>query len=689
MQAKALGLIFHSAAQMFTFSVHFRIVRILPLIATVLFFSSIASTSLAQDQPKIDSLFQLLRTSRQDTDKVLLLYELSREFFNSDIDRAEKYSNRALFLSERLDFKRGIALSYNNLGIINYYKAIYSVALGYHDRSLELMSEIGDRKGMAGSHNNKGAVYTQQGEYSLAIEEYLSSIRILESMDDQEGVGKSYNNIGLVYYLQGNYPQAKDYYNRALDLLRPLKKRDMISDIMNNMGIIAYEQGKYDESLKYHFESLDGRQDAGNQRGIAASYTNIGDVYAQTKEVEQALEFQRKALEIQEELGDKKGMLSSLQGIAKVQSLTGNTDGALDYMEQVIAISSEIGAKKELRDAYNEISEIYTRNGDYKQALSYKDRYAELKDTLFSEQTNEIATNLEAKFESENKSKEIEILKRENEIQDLQLGRNRILIISFTIGLVLALISVVLYARTNRERKKALELLQRQNENIKKQKEEKEVLLKEIHHRVKNNLQVINSLIRLQCSYTDDQKALDLFDECQNRIISMALIHEKMYEAHDLSNINIKEYINELSQNLLRSYRLNQSINLDIDVKIETLTLDTLIPLGLLLNELISNSLKHAFSDTDEGTINVTLERNNEGLFVLEVGDDGVGLPSDFSFVNAHTLGMELVMTLTSQLDGKVERLEKPGTHFRIEFIGLEKERVDIKEAMKSSEMAA
>jgi len=210
MQAKALGLIFHSAAQMFTFSVHFRIVRILPLIATVLFFSSIASTSLAQDQPKIDSLFQLLRTSRQDTDKVLLLYELSREFFNSDIDRAEKYSNRALFLSERLDFKRGIALSYNNLGIINYYKAIYSVALGYHDRSLELMSEIGDRKGMAGSHNNKGAVYTQQGEYSLAIEEYLSSIRILESMDDQEGVGKSYNNIGLVYYLQGNYPQAKD-----------------------------------------------------------------------------------------------------------------------------------------------------------------------------------------------------------------------------------------------------------------------------------------------------------------------------------------------------------------------------------------------------------------------------------------------------------------------------------------------
>ena len=663
--------------------------RHLILILTTLCVLGWALPTQAQDQPKIDSLFRRLRTSKQDTSKVLLLYKLSREFFNSDIERAEKYSNRALFLSERLEYKRGIALSYNNLGIINYYKAIYNVALGYHERSLQLMTEIGDRKGMAGSHNNKGSVYTQQGEYALAIEEYLSSIQLLEELNDKEGIGKSYNNIGLVYYLQGNYGQAKEYYNKALDILRPLSDPNVISDILNNMGIIAYEEGKYDESLEYHFESLGGRQGSGNQRGIASSFTNIGDVYAKAEELEQALEYQRKALEIQEELGDKKGMLSSIQGIARVLSLTGQSKEALVSMQKVIDISSEIGAKKELRDAYNEISEIYLRNGDYKTAFMFKDRYAQLKDTLFSEQTREIATNLEAKFESESKTKEIEILKRENEIQDLQLARNRILIISFTIGLVLALISVVLYARTNRERKKALELLQRQNENIKKQKEEKEVLLKEIHHRVKNNLQVINSLIRLQCSYTDDQQALDLFDECQNRIISMALIHEQMYEAHDLSNINIQHYIKELAENLLRSYRLNQHINLDIEVGIETMTLDTLIPLGLLLNELISNSLKHAFKDQEEGTISVIMDRNQNGKFVLEVGDDGVGLPKDFSFNNAHTLGMELVVTLSSQLDGTVERIDRPGTHFRIEFIGLEKERRDIKEAMKSSEAEA
>ena len=641
--------------------------------------------SVGQDQPKIDSLFQVLRTSKQDSNKVLLLYNLSREFFNSDIDRAEKYSNRALFLSERLGYKKGIAMSYNNLGIINYYRAIYNVALTYHDRSLEIMSEIGNRKGMAGSFNNKGAVYTQQGEFALAIEQYLNSIRILEEVNDQEGVGKSYNNIGLVYYLQGNYDQAEDYYSKALEILKPLKNHSVISDIMNNLGIISFEKGEYEESLEYHFKSLDGRAGTNNQRGMATSYTNIGDVYAAKEVVDKAMEYQKKALEIQEELGDKKGMLSSIQGLARVQSLSGNSDQALKYMEDVISISSEIGAKKELRDAYNEISEIYIRKGDYKKALSFKNRYAQMKDTLFSEQTQEIATNLETKFENEKKTKEIEILQRENEIQELQLGRNRILIISFTISLVLALVSVVLYARTNRDRKKAFSLLQKQNESIKKQKEEEEVLLKEIHHRVKNNLQVINSLIRLQCAYTDDQVALDLFDECQNRIISMALIHEKMYESHDLSNVNIQEYIAELSQNLLRSYRLHKNVDLDIDVSVKTLTLDTLIPLGLLLNELISNSLKHAFlDDKEDGVITVKLDRDSSsGKFVLEIGDNGIGLPNDFTFNSALTLGIELVVTLSSQLDGTIERIEKPGSHFRIEFIGLEKERQDVKSAMQ------
>lgn len=648
----------------------------------VILLSGTFNLALSQDQPKIDSLFQVLRTSKQDTNKVLLLYELSREFFNSDIVGSEKYANRALFLSQKLEYKRGIALSYTNLGIINYYKAIYNVALSYHDRSLELMEEIGDRKGMAGSHNNKGAVYTQQGDYKLAIEEYINSLHIMEEIGDKEGMGKSFNNIGLVYYLQGNYDEAKKYYGKALEIFKERGDKTRISDILNNMGIIAYEEGEYDVSLDFHMKSLETRDKTGNHRGQATSYTNIGDVYAAQEAFSKALEFQKKAFDIQEELGDKKGMLSSMKGMGTVYSLTGRDDEALKYMEEVLRISTEIGAKREVRDAYNDISNLYMKMGNYEEALKYKSHYAQMKDTLFSEKTNEIATALETKFENEKKAKEIEILKQENQIQELELGRNRILIISSIIGLILALISVVIFARINREKRKAMQLLQLQNDDIKRQKEVKEVLLKEIHHRVKNNLQVINSLIRLQCAYTDDKVALELFDECQNRIISMALIHEKMYEAHDLSNINIKEYVSELSQNLLRSYRLNQRINLDVNVSLEHLSLDTLIPLGLLLNELISNSLKHAFEGLEEGTIKIELDKDENDMFVLNIGDNGIGLTKDFSFNSAHTLGMELVVTLSEQLDGKIERVGETGSYFRIEFKGLEQQRVDVRKAM-------
>ena len=639
---------------------------------------------LAQDQAKIDSLFQVLRTSKQDTNKVILLYELSREFFNNDIVGSEKYANRALFVSQKLGFKRGIALSYSTLGIINYYKAIYSTALSYQERSLELMTEIGDQKGMATSHNAKGAVYTQTGDYSDAIEEYMSSLRIMQDIGNEEGLGKTFSNIGTVYYLQGNYPQANLYYKRALEIFEKLGDESQIAGILNNMGIIAYEDGAYDVSLDLHMRSLDTRKKLGNQRGESESYTNIGDVYAAQDAFEKALEYQQKALEIQEELGDKKGMLSSMKGIGTVYKLTGRSDSALNYLNGVLELSSEIGAKREVRDSYNNLSELYIEMGDYENALKYKAKYAQMKDTLFNEQTAELTSSIEAKYENEQKAKEIEILKRENQIQELELGRNRILIIASVGGLILALISIFIFARINREKRKAMELLQKQNKNIRKQKEEKEVLLKEIHHRVKNNLQVINSLIRLQCAYTEDREALELFDECQNRIISMALIHEKMYEAHDLSNINIQQYVTQLTQNLLRSYRLNQHINLDINVKIEHLSLDTLVPLGLLLNELISNTLKHAFEGRDSGEIAVHLKKNEKGLFELFVGDNGVGLKKDFSFKNSNSLGMELVATLADQLDGTIVRVERPGTYFRIEFIGLEKQRSDIEKAMKS-----
>tara|TARA_R110001592_G_scaffold68674_2_gene210613 strand:+ start:3859 stop:6876 length:3018 start_codon:yes stop_codon:yes gene_type:complete len=203
---------------------------------------------------------------------------------------------------------------------------------------------------------------------------------------------------------------------------------------------------------------------------------------------------------------------------------------------------------------------------------------------------------------------------------------------------------------------------------IEKQRDEKEILLKEIHHRVKNNLQVINSLLSIQSSYTDDPKSLALFDEAKNRIRSMALIHEKMYQTGDLAHIDFQDYILALTDDLISTYSINTDIFLDIKIDEVKFDIDTIIPIGLLLNEIISNTLKYAFIDRPKGRIIIHLTQIDNNSFTLIAGDDGIGMDAHILDQEDVSLGMELIKIFVEQLDGTIKRLEKKGTVYQIDF---------------------
>ncbi|WP_304412236.1 PAS domain S-box protein [Kamptonema formosum] len=200
---------------------------------------------------------------------------------------------------------------------------------------------------------------------------------------------------------------------------------------------------------------------------------------------------------------------------------------------------------------------------------------------------------------------------------------------------------------------------------------EKEVLLKEIHHRVKNNLQVISSLLKLQSGYIKDSEALALFTDSYNRVRSMALIHEKLYQSQNLAQIDAADYIPNLVSNLFRSYSVSsQDINLKIEVESIWLDVDTAIPCGLMMNELVSNALKYAFPCGGAGEILVKFFRTGEGQCCMIVRDDGAGMPADFDLEEAESLGLQLVWNLTGQLGGEIE-VSSPadgGTFFKITF---------------------
>ena len=210
----------------------------------------------------------------------------------------------------------------------------------------------------------------------------------------------------------------------------------------------------------------------------------------------------------------------------------------------------------------------------------------------------------------------------------------------------------------------------RSEDQIRAALKEKEVLLKEIHHRVKNNLQVISSLLKLQSRNIKDEKTLEMFKESQNRVRSMALIHEKLYQSSDLANIDFGGYVSDLVGNLFQSYGENTGkVALKKDIEDISLGVEAAIPCGLIINELISNALKYAFPDGRKGEIKIALQPSDENKVRLTVSDNGIGIPENFDIKNTKSLGLHLVNILAEdQLKGEVELDRTNGTKFSIKF---------------------
>ncbi|CAG0969121.1 putative sensor histidine kinase pdtaS [Methanosarcinales archaeon] len=202
---------------------------------------------------------------------------------------------------------------------------------------------------------------------------------------------------------------------------------------------------------------------------------------------------------------------------------------------------------------------------------------------------------------------------------------------------------------------------------------EKETLLKEIHHRVKNNMQIVSSLLDHQKQYIKDKNVIGIFTESQNRIASMSLVHEKLYQSKDLAKIEFNEYINDLAANLFQSYAANSgNIKLNMNIENIQMDIDFAIPCGLIINELVTNSLKYAFPEDRKGEIRIVLRKTDKEMFELVIGDNGIGLPKDMDFKKTDSLGLHLVTILAeNQLHGEINLIRNMGTEFQIKFRGI------------------
>ncbi len=242
---------------------------------------------------------------------------------------------------------------------------------------------------------------------------------------------------------------------------------------------------------------------------------------------------------------------------------------------------------------------------------------------------------------------------------------------------IIALLTIVyllfrIKVRAQNIRNQELETaVKERTKQISEERDTNAILLKEVHHRVKNNLQIIVSLLNLQNRFIDDPQFASVFTEVQNRVRSMSLIHQKMYQTKDLQTVNLEEYITDLAGNLLWTYNLEQEIDLQVDVKVNRFNSDTLTPLGLIINEVISNALKYAFEEGQKGVVFVRIFHLGQGVrYRMIIGDNGVGMSKEEWAEHSESFGIELINALVEQLMGTIELLEnEPGTVYQVDFM--------------------
>ena len=347
-------------------------------------------------------------------------------------------------------------------------------------------------------------------------------------------------------------------------------------------------------------------------------------------------------------------LMRSWLSIGKLQVLQGKYITAIESLQKCISIATEdFGDKYYLSQAYETLGKAYAGNHNYRDAYQAHAEYDILKNAIFTAEAEQHIMLLQTEFELA--EKESTIIDQESRIERQKTSQRLTSIIA---GLLLLLL-LLLYITFQNNKKKNI-LLQEQNT-------EKEFLLKEIHHRVKNNLGIVSSLLELQSSQIEDPNVVEAIQESQNRVYSMSMIHQKLYLGKNLSAIDMKDYFVNLSEHVLDSFGANDHISFGFKLDAIELDIDTAIPLGLIVNELLTNAFKYAFPDSRIGKINIGLQKLENHTILLEVADNGIGRQEEH--MNKGTgFGTQLINLLIHQLDGKLSRKDKDGTSVSIEF---------------------
>lgn len=524
---------------------------------------------------------------------------------------------------------------------------------------------VGDPKMVGDFHHLKAVFNKTLGKYNQALDQALKAITYYNTVNDKAGIIASNTLIGHIYALRGEYEKSLLYYNESINSTnQPLEKLNALigkGNVQYYMDSLNAAEATFNDALKIveKFKPSDKILKAG-------LYANTGNLYLSKKDYLKAINLYKKGFDLYFSLNDKLGMSLLAFNIGDAFLGINEYDSSEKYFNINLFLGQELHNAEEIKYAYKGFTNLYEQKGDFESALDNYYKYVHISDSLRDSQYSKEVDVLTDKYQkSENISQ-----KKEDTIQEKQNLIVILLITSTILFFIGGLVVIILYRKSLKVNKllqiSSDEIIEK-NRKIDKALHQKEILLKEVHHRVKNNLQIIASLLNLQQIKTKNKEASEAIQESKTRVQTIALMHKSLYRNDDFEAVDLKNYISELAVNH-KSMSFSSEIDVDFKLDIDNtkLKIDSAVPIGLILSELISNSLKHAFDSTKENpTIFIHVAKTNKGI-VIEYGDNGKGVDVDIIEQTFDSVGYEVIFALIEQVDGTLDILTKKPLHLSI-----------------------
>ena len=623
----------------------------------------------------VADLKQQLKQAQSDGARARISGLLAYKLAFTDTAEAIRLADDEIRLADGPDSLILRADAYRTRGLVRAIQNRLPEAMDMYASSLTFAKRANSKYYEATCKSLIAGMYQDNADYEKALDYYLDALKAAEQSGDKRTIGSCCNNIATVYGAAGRQPElCLNYYARAMQQATAINNLAFAGLITTNMAG-EYMRAEKKDSAEIMMKAA---MDFANRSGIrayeyAVTLTGVGELYFKLNRPAQAEQMLVQAVALFDSLKRPINVLNPVLVLCQLYLQQNKIAEAEKLGKRLLHDAQFYNARIFIREGYKVLSDVAHKRKQDALALQYYTQYSAWNDSVFNDNQQKSIASVQSRAELAQRELEVQYNTKkntqENKILKLHNSNLRLGVTVAVMGFVLISALAFLFFRANKQKDSANRQLAEKNALIEQQSKEKDLLMREIHHRVKNNLQIVSSLLNLQANTLIDEAAKDALRDSQNRVKSIALIHQKLYKQQELSAIILKDYVLQLCSHLKVVFNA-QPLEIYCEVNPPQLALDIeeSIPLGIILNELVTNALKYGQINRTGGYIKIQFIENADGLCTLLFSDNGVGMPPDFDVKKSTTLGLRMVYELTRQLKGTIVYTAQPEPTFTIVF---------------------